>query len=133
MRPPSPGSSRRCPSITAGRNVVHVDRAPLPQCPIGDAPSLLNTSYNFKAEIEVPAGGAEGMLITQGGRFAGYGFPTQGQAGVQLEPRRAEVGEVGGAPEALAPASTRSNSTSSTTGWHGHARVQQHERHRARR
>jgi hypothetical protein len=38
-----------------------------------DAPSILNASYRFVAEIEVPAGGAEGMLITQGGRFGGYG------------------------------------------------------------
>ena len=40
----------------------------------GDAPSVLNASYTFKAEIEVPKGGGEGMLITQGGRFGGYGF-----------------------------------------------------------
>ncbi len=42
--------------------------------PNGDAPSVLATSYNFKAEIEIPKGGAEGMIVTQGGRFAGYGF-----------------------------------------------------------
>jgi arylsulfatase len=42
--------------------------------PNGDAPSLLNSSYKFVADIEVPAEGAEGMLITQGGRFGGYGF-----------------------------------------------------------
>ena len=47
---------------------------PLTGTPNGDAPSLLNTSYNFKAEVEIPQGGAEGMLITQGGRFGGYGF-----------------------------------------------------------
>jgi arylsulfatase len=35
---------------------------------------MLNASYNLKAEIEVSEDGAEGMLITQGGRFAGYGF-----------------------------------------------------------
>jgi arylsulfatase A-like enzyme len=61
------------PSITAGRNVF-TWTAPLTGTPNGDAPSVLNASYNFKAEIEVPQGGAEGMLITQGGRFAGYGF-----------------------------------------------------------
>jgi len=61
------------PSITAGRNVF-TWTAPLTGTPNGDAPSLLNASYTFKAEIEVPQGGAEGMLITQGGRFAGYGF-----------------------------------------------------------
>ncbi len=61
------------PSSTAGRNVFTWTR-PLTGTPNGDAPSILNTSYNFKAEIEVPQAGAEGMLITQGGRFAGYGF-----------------------------------------------------------
>ncbi len=61
------------PSITAGRNVF-TWTAPLTGTPNGDAPSVLNASYNFKAEVEVPKGGAEGMLITQGGRFAGYGF-----------------------------------------------------------
>jgi arylsulfatase A-like enzyme len=61
------------PSITAGRNVF-TWLAPLTGTPNGDAPSVLNASYNFKAEIDVPQGGCEGMLITQGGRFAGYGF-----------------------------------------------------------
>jgi arylsulfatase A-like enzyme len=61
------------PSITAGRTVF-TWHLPLTGTPNGDAPSLLNASYNFKAEIEVPQGGAEGMLITQGGRFGGYGF-----------------------------------------------------------
>ncbi len=61
------------PSITAGRNVF-TWTAPLTGTPNGDAPSILNTSYNFRAEVEIPQGGAEGMLITQGGRFGGYGF-----------------------------------------------------------
>ena len=42
--------------------------------PNGDAPSILNSSYNFKAEVEVPQGGGDGMIVTQGGRFGGYGF-----------------------------------------------------------
>lgn len=61
------------PSITAGRNVF-TWTGPLTGTPNGDAPSLLNTSYNIKAEMEVPQAGAEGVLITQGGRFGGYGF-----------------------------------------------------------
>jgi len=61
------------PSLTAGRSVFTWTQ-PITGIPNGDAPSLLNTSYNFKVEIEVPQGGAEGMLITQGGRFGGYGF-----------------------------------------------------------
>lgn len=61
------------PSVTAGRDEFTWTR-PLTGTPNGDAPSILNTSYTFKAEVEVPAGGCEGMLITQGGRFGGYGF-----------------------------------------------------------
>jgi arylsulfatase len=61
------------PSLSAGRNVFTWTQ-PLTGTPNGDAPSLLNTSYNFKAEVEIPQGGADGMLITQGGRFGGYGF-----------------------------------------------------------
>ncbi len=48
--------------------------APLTGTPNGDAPSILNASYNFTTDVDVPQGGGEGMLITQGGRFAGYGF-----------------------------------------------------------
>jgi arylsulfatase A-like enzyme len=61
------------PSITAGRTVF-TWTAPLTGTPNGDAPSVLNASYNFKAEVEVPQGGGDGVLITQGGRFGGYGF-----------------------------------------------------------
>jgi arylsulfatase A-like enzyme len=61
------------PSITAGRNVF-TWTAPLTGTPYGDAPSILNASYTYKAEVEIPQDGAEGMLITAGGRFGGYGF-----------------------------------------------------------
>ena len=42
--------------------------------PNGDAPSILNSSFHYTAEIEVPQGGGDGMIVTQGGRFGGYGF-----------------------------------------------------------
>jgi arylsulfatase len=42
--------------------------------PQGDSPFLLNSSYTITADIDVPSGGAEGMMLTSGGRFAGYGF-----------------------------------------------------------
>jgi hypothetical protein len=38
------------------------------------APSVLNRSYTMTAEVEIPQGGAEGMLVGDGGRFNGYGF-----------------------------------------------------------
>jgi hypothetical protein len=35
---------------------------------------LLNCSYTITADVEIPDGGAEGMILTSGGRFGGYGF-----------------------------------------------------------
>ena len=61
------------PNITAGRNVF-TWTGELTGTPNGDAPSILNASYNFKAEVEIPQAGGEGMIVTQGGRFGGYGF-----------------------------------------------------------
>jgi arylsulfatase len=61
------------PSLSAGRTVFTYSGM-ITGTPNGDAPSILNSSYNFKAEIEVPDGGGNGMLVTQGGRFGGYGF-----------------------------------------------------------
>ncbi len=61
------------PSITAGRNTF-TWTLPLTGTPNGDMPSVLNSSYTIKADIQVPEGGAEGMLITEGGRFGGFGF-----------------------------------------------------------
>ena len=61
------------PSLTAGRSTF-VYTEPMTGLPGGDAPSVLNASYTFTAEITVPEGGAEGMIVTHGGRFGGYGF-----------------------------------------------------------
>jgi arylsulfatase A-like enzyme len=61
------------PNITAGRNTF-VYSHPMVGLPQGDSPGLLNTSFTVSAEITVPANGAEGMLLTSGGRFGGYGF-----------------------------------------------------------
>ena len=61
------------PNITAGRTEFVYTR-PMTGLPQGDSPFILNASYTFTADIEVPQGGAEGMIVTSGGRFAGYGF-----------------------------------------------------------
>jgi arylsulfatase len=42
--------------------------------PEGSAPDLKNKSFGISAEVEIPEGGAEGVLMTQGGRFAGVGL-----------------------------------------------------------
>jgi arylsulfatase A-like enzyme len=61
------------PSFAAGRTEFTYS-GELTGTPNGDAPSVLDTSYTITAEVEIPQGGAEGMLVTQGGRFGGYGF-----------------------------------------------------------
>jgi arylsulfatase A-like enzyme len=61
------------PSLAAGRTEFTWS-GEITGTPNGDAPSILDASYNFKAEVDIPQGGAEGMIVTQGGRFGGYGF-----------------------------------------------------------
>jgi hypothetical protein len=61
------------PNITAGRTEF-VYTKPMVGLPQGDSPMLLDSSYTITADITVPDGGAEGMILTSGGRFAGYGF-----------------------------------------------------------
>ena len=61
------------PNITAGRKEFVYTR-PMTGLPQGDSPSLLDASYTITADIDVPQGNAEGMILTSGGRFAGYGF-----------------------------------------------------------
>jgi len=42
--------------------------------PVGNAPSILDRDYTITAQVDVPSGGAEGMIATLGGRFGGYGL-----------------------------------------------------------
>ncbi len=62
------------PSATAGRDDVHLfgpeRRASRP----ATLPNILNRSYTITAEVEVPADGGDGMIVTVGGRFGGYGL-----------------------------------------------------------
>jgi arylsulfatase A-like enzyme len=61
------------PGPAAGRTQF-VYTVPMTSMQGSVAPSILNRSYRITAEIEVPQGGANGVLVTQGGRFAGYGL-----------------------------------------------------------
>jgi arylsulfatase A-like enzyme len=61
------------PSLTAGRTVFTYS-GELTGVPASAAPSILNKSYTITAEVEIPSGGAEGMIVTEGGRFGGYGL-----------------------------------------------------------
>jgi arylsulfatase A-like enzyme len=62
------------PSLAAGRKVFTYTGGKVTGLTPGAAPNLLNTSYTITAEIDVPANGAEGMIVTEGGRFGGYGL-----------------------------------------------------------
>jgi arylsulfatase len=70
--------------MAEGRRVFTYSGRPITGIPRGTAPSVLNTSYTITAEIEVPEpralalgapqAPAEGMIVTDGGRFGGYGL-----------------------------------------------------------
>jgi arylsulfatase len=42
--------------------------------PIGNAPEIMNKDFTITADVTIPKGGAEGMIVTFGGRFGGYGL-----------------------------------------------------------
>ena len=69
------------PSLTAGRTEFTYS-GELANVPGSTAPNILNKSYTITAEVEIPEGGAEGMIVTEGGRFGGYGlFLSKGEFG----------------------------------------------------
>ncbi|QWW69879.1 arylsulfatase [Rhizobium sp. WYJ-E13] len=61
------------PSTTAGRTTFIYTGA-ISGLPTGNAPSIVNKSYTITADIEILQSGADGMLVTEGGRFGGYGL-----------------------------------------------------------
>jgi len=61
------------PSVTAGRTEFSFPPK-MTGISNGVAPTILSSSYTFTAEVTVPEEGGEGVIITQGGRFAGYGL-----------------------------------------------------------
>ena len=62
------------PSMSGGRKEYVFKGVPVVGLPRGTGPSTLNSSYAITADIDVPQGGAEGMIVTRGGRFGGYGM-----------------------------------------------------------
>jgi arylsulfatase A-like enzyme len=61
------------PSLTRGRSLFTFYPG-MTRIPEGSAPSILNKSFKVSADLEIPPGGAEGVLVTQGGRFNGWGL-----------------------------------------------------------
>jgi arylsulfatase len=60
------------PSLTQGRTTFTYPN--LLRLPEGAAPDLKHRNHTITAEVTIPESGSEGMLLTQGGRFAGYGL-----------------------------------------------------------
>ncbi len=58
------------PSLTSGRSVFTY-YAGQTRIPEGAAPDLKNKSFRIAADVDIPAGGAEGVIVTQGGFFNG--------------------------------------------------------------
>jgi arylsulfatase len=61
------------PSLTLGRkSFTYFDG--MTRIPEGTAPDFKNRSHSITAEIEIGSGDNDGMLVTQGGRFGGWGL-----------------------------------------------------------
>ncbi|HOX19915.1 MAG TPA: arylsulfatase [Gemmatimonadales bacterium] len=61
------------PNLTGGRTEFTYSGS-LTGVPNSGAPNILNKAYTITAEVTIPSGGAEGMIVTDGGRFGGYGL-----------------------------------------------------------
>ncbi len=60
------------PSATAGQTAFTYS-GEMAGIPTGNTPNILNRSFKITAEVEVPQSG-DGMIVTQGGRWGGYGL-----------------------------------------------------------
>jgi arylsulfatase A-like enzyme len=61
------------PSATAGQTVFTYSGV-LPGIAVANSPQILAKSYTITAEVDVPEGGGDGMIVTQGGRWGGFGL-----------------------------------------------------------
>jgi Sulfatase len=61
------------PNLNRGR--THFEYYPgMIRIPEASAPDIKNKSFRIKADVEIPQGGADGVIVTQGGRFCGWGL-----------------------------------------------------------
>jgi arylsulfatase len=61
------------PSAVAGRTTFTYTGVNV-GIPTGNAPNILNRSFTITAEVTISEGGGHGMIVTEGGRWAGYGL-----------------------------------------------------------
>jgi Sulfatase len=61
------------PNLNRGR--THYTYYPgMIRIPEASAPDIKNKSFRIAADVEIPQGGADGVIVTQGGRFGGWGL-----------------------------------------------------------
>jgi arylsulfatase len=65
------------PSLTRGRTTFTYYPGTI-RVPEGAAPDTKNKDFTLTAEVEIPDNGADGVIITQGGRFGGWGLLLMG-------------------------------------------------------
>jgi arylsulfatase A-like enzyme len=64
------------PSAVAGKTLFTYT-SEVSGIPVGSAPDILDKDFTITADVTIPKEGAEGMIVTMGGRFGGYGFYLQ--------------------------------------------------------
>jgi hypothetical protein len=70
-------ADRANPAIRPSFNVGRADFTYYPgmiRIPEANAPDIKNKSFRINADIDIAQGGADGILVTQGGRFGGWGL-----------------------------------------------------------
>jgi arylsulfatase A-like enzyme len=70
-------ADRANPALRPGFNTGRTDFTYYPgmiRIPEANAPDIKNKSFHIAADVEIPQGGADGILVTQGGRFGGWGL-----------------------------------------------------------
>jgi arylsulfatase A-like enzyme len=68
-------AERANPALRPGFNSGRTDFTYYPgmiRIPEANAPDIKNKSFQISADVEIPDGGADGVLATQGGRFGGW-------------------------------------------------------------
>jgi arylsulfatase len=63
--------SRPEPLAETGHHVLHASSFRYTE---GTFPSINNRSWTITADLDVPTGGGQGVVLTQGGRFSGWGL-----------------------------------------------------------
>ncbi|MGA3078881.1 MAG: arylsulfatase [Bryobacteraceae bacterium] len=63
---------RALPPAPGGGQTSFVYHAGVQRIPTSSAPRVVGHAHRITADLDVPAGGAEGVILAQGGRYGGY-------------------------------------------------------------